>query len=101
MGISKTELFDEQTNNVANIYKALAHPARVTIIQILSISPKSNGDLVEALGLTQSTVSDHLRILKDAGFVYPTSFGSSMVYSINRAAWQQMKIDIQEFTVLM
>ena len=101
MGTTKTNLFDQQTNNVASIFKALAHPARITIIQIINIAPKSTGDLVAALGLKQSTVSEHLRILTNVGFIYPTSFGSSMVYSINYTAWHQMKINIEEFTVLM
>ncbi|GAB2651940.1 ArsR/SmtB family transcription factor [Vibrio panuliri] len=53
--------------------KALAHPARVRILKTLlvleSMGGCLNGDLVSQLGLAQSTVSEHLRILKAAGFI--------------------------------
>ncbi len=53
--------------------KALSHPARVRILKTLlvldSVGGCLNGDLVSQLGLAQSTVSEHLRILKNAGFI--------------------------------
>jgi len=55
---------------IALIAKALAHPARVRIINFLISKPGCiGGDIVDEVGLAQSTVSEHLRILKDAGIV--------------------------------
>lgn len=54
----------------AALAKALSHPARVRILCLLAQTPGCiGGDIVEAVGLAQSTVSEHLRILKDAGVI--------------------------------
>jgi DNA-binding transcriptional ArsR family regulator len=65
MGVTKTEIFTEQQNRIANLAKAFAHPARVAILQLL-ISRKACvcGDLVDELELAQATVSQHLKELK-------------------------------------
>ncbi len=67
MGLTKTAIFTEKQNKLAVMMKALAHPARIAIIQILI---KSNacicGDLVDELGLAQATISQHLKELKSA-----------------------------------
>ena len=58
---------DEQ---LAALAKALAHPARLKILALLSRTPGCiGGDIVQAVGLAQSTVSEHLRILKAAGVI--------------------------------
>lgn len=58
---------------IASVAKALAHPARLRIITFLLSRPGCiGGDIVEQVGLAQSTVSEHLRILKDAGIVQGT-----------------------------
>ena len=54
----------------AALAKALSHPARLRILRVLARTPGCiGGDIVEAVGLAQSTVSEHLRILKDAGLI--------------------------------
>ncbi|MGY6412375.1 MAG: ArsR/SmtB family transcription factor [Alkalilacustris sp.] len=59
---------DDET--VARLAKALAHPARVRIVRFLLSRPGCiGGDIVEDVGLAQSTVSEHLRILKASGLV--------------------------------
>lgn len=56
--------------HLSNLAKALAHPARVKILHLLARTPGCiGGDIVEAVGLAQSTVSEHLRILKAAGVI--------------------------------
>ncbi|CAM3821207.1 ArsR/SmtB family transcription factor [Parendozoicomonas haliclonae] len=50
--------------------KALAHPARIRLLTVLAAGGCLGSDLVEQLGLAQSTVSEHLRILREAGFVH-------------------------------
>ncbi len=56
--------------HLSSLAKALAHPARVKILHLLARTPGCiGGDIVEAVGLAQSTVSEHLRILKAAGVI--------------------------------
>lgn len=62
--------FDPAEETIADLAKALAHPARVHIVRLLLEKRSCIGcDIVEAIGLAQSTVSEHLRILKEAGIV--------------------------------
>ena len=81
MGLSKKEEFTSKQNRLAGYAKALAHPARVAIIEYLA---KSNacmcGDIVDVLPLSQSTVSQHLKELKNAGLVKGEIEGTSVCY---------------------
>lgn len=92
MGLAKTEIFTSQQNQIANYAKALAHPARIAIIQELF---KANacvcGDLVNEIGLAQSTVSQHLKELKKAGLIRGNIEGTSVCYCIAPDHWQNMK----------
>lgn len=55
---------------MAAMAKALGHPARLRILRLLARTPGCiGGDIVDAVGLAQSTVSEHLRILRDAGVI--------------------------------
>ena len=92
MGITKTDLFDVSQNELAVAAKALAHPARIAIIQhLLKANACINSDLVNELGLAQATVSQHLRELKDAGIIQGNIEGVRMNYCINAARWQELK----------
>jgi len=72
---------------IALIAKALAHPARIRIIAFLLSKPGCiGGDLVEEVGLAQSTVSEHLRILKDAGIVTGTIDYPRVCYALDPSA---------------
>ena len=92
MGASKTDLFTEEQNEIASMAKALAHPARIAILQYLA---KKNvcitGDLVNELGLAQATTSQHLKELKLAGIIQGTIEGASVCYCINPKVWKQYK----------
>lgn len=83
-----TELTDAwDAEHVASVAKALAHPARVRIIQLLLSRPGCiGGDIVDEVGLAQSTVSEHLRILKASGLVIGTIERPRICYSLNPAA---------------
>ena len=100
MGLTKTEIFTDKQNRLAQMMKALAHPARIAIIQHLV---KSNvcicGDLVEELGLAQATISQHLKELKTAGLIRGTIEGTSVCYCINPQAWNQFKKELDGFFV--
>ena len=88
MGVTRTDLFSAQQNQLATWAKVLGHPARIAILQYLL---KQNacvcGGLVEELGLAQATISQHLRELKDAGLITGTVEGTSVCYCIEPKAW--------------
>ncbi len=77
-----------QEKRLAAQAKALSHPARIRILRILSDLERAGGclnsDLVSQLGLAQSTVSEHLRILKVAGFISAESTPPKVCYRIQR-----------------
>ncbi len=67
--------------------KALAHPARIRILRLLLATPGCiGGDIVGAVGLAQSTVSEHLRILKSAGLITGEISGPRVCYALNPEA---------------
>jgi len=84
MGISKTEEFTVKDNKVAKYAKALAHPARVAILRLL-INKQACvcGDIVDELPLSQSTVSQHLKELKEAGLIKGDIEGARVCYCID------------------
>ncbi|MGE7775967.1 ArsR/SmtB family transcription factor [Chitinophaga sp. NPDC101104] len=92
MGATKTDLFTKQQNDIANMAKALAHPARIAILQhLVKINACIGGDLVEELGLAQATISQHLKELKAVGLIQGTVEGTSICYCINPKTWMQYR----------
>lgn len=92
MGISKTELFTPQQNQVAQVAKLFAHPARVAILEYLFRTQTCFcGDLVQEIGLAQATISQHLRELKQAGIIQGTISGPSVCYCINPEKWNEIR----------
>lgn len=72
---------------IAAVAKAFAHPARIRILRLLAASPGCiGGDIVDAVNLAQSTVSEHLRILKAAGLISGEIDGPRICYALNPAA---------------
>jgi len=98
MGITKTDLFTEEQNRLAVLAKAIAHPARIAIIQhIIKSNTCINNELVNELGLAQATVSQHLKELKKVGILQGTVEGKAMCYCINPEEWNFIKNEINEF----
>jgi DNA-binding transcriptional ArsR family regulator len=92
MGATKTDLFTKQQNDIAAMAKAIAHPARVAILQYLVKKIGCVGvELVEELGLSQPTTSQHLKELKNTGIIQGTVEGTSVCYCINLKVWKQYK----------
>ncbi|WP_299700595.1 metalloregulator ArsR/SmtB family transcription factor [uncultured Pontibacter sp.] len=90
MGISKTEQFTETDIRLAGYAKALAHPARIAILRILlERNACICGDIVEELPLSQSTVSQHLKELKEAGLIQGDIDGKKVCYCINEKTWKE------------
>lgn len=92
MGVTKTDLFTPEQNELAKVAKAFAHPARVAIIQyLLKTNTCINGDLVQELGLAQATISQHLRELKEIGIIQGTIEGVSICYCIHPSKWAEVQ----------
>ena len=88
MGVTKSEIFTDKQNRLAAMMKALAHPARIAIVQhLIKTNACINGDLVEELGLAQATISQHLKELKNAGLIQGTIEGTSVCYCIEPKMW--------------
>lgn len=84
MGVSKSESFSVAHNEMANLFKALSHPARVAIVEyLLSVDTCICGDIVEVLPLAQPTVSQHLKELKNANIIKGSIDGTAICYCIN------------------
>ncbi|HLP17142.1 MAG TPA: metalloregulator ArsR/SmtB family transcription factor [Bacteroidota bacterium] len=100
MGLSKKESFSARQNQLADLARALAHPARIAILEYLS---KQNacicGDIVDQLPLSQATVSQHLAALKQAGLIRGNIEGASISYCINAKAWNEAKELLSHFLV--
>ena len=92
MGITKSEHFTDYQNELANLLKALGHPARVAIVEYL-IQHKQCicGDIVNELPLSQATISQHLRELKQVGIIQGNIEGNSICYCLNPQVFQQIK----------
>ncbi|GAA4461746.1 metalloregulator ArsR/SmtB family transcription factor [Nemorincola caseinilytica] len=92
MGATKTDLFTKKQNDLANMAKAIAHPARIAILQyLLKTNACVCGSLVEELGLAQPTISQHLKELKNAGLIQGTVEGTSVCYCINPKVWAEYR----------
>lgn len=84
MGASKTEAYTNKELTLAKYAKALSHPARVAILNVLLKKQSCIcGDIVDELPLSQSTVSQHLKELKEAGLIKGDIDGVSVCYCID------------------
>lgn len=98
MGLTKTEIFTDQQNRLAVMLKAMAHPARIAILeQIIKSNACICGDLVNDLGLAQPTISQHLKELKNAGLIQGTIEGVSVCYCINPTIWNELQQNLSGF----
>ncbi|MBX9852259.1 MAG: metalloregulator ArsR/SmtB family transcription factor [Cytophagaceae bacterium] len=90
MGVTKKDNFNHTQNTIAQLAKAIGHPARIAILELLI---KKNscicGDIVDQLPLAQATISQHLRELKEAGLIKGQIEGASICYCIDEKAWKE------------
>jgi ArsR family transcriptional regulator, arsenate/arsenite/antimonite-responsive transcriptional repressor len=98
MAIHKKEEFTQKEQDLAAFAKALAHPARIAILKVLAQRNECIcGEIVEILPLAQSTVSQHLKELKNAGLIDGSVDGPRSCYCINWKAFEKFN---QEFSLL-
>jgi predicted transcriptional regulator len=95
MGVTKSEIYTEEQNRLAVQLKAIAHPARIAILQeLIKTNACICGDLVGELGLAQATISQHLKELKNAGLIQGTIEGVSICYCIEPKAWKNLQNEL-------
>ena len=95
MGVTKVENFSEEQNQLALVTKALGHPARIAILEeLLTTNSCICGYLVEVLPLSQATVSQHLKALKEAGLIKGNIEGTSVCYCINPTVWKETQAQL-------
>ena len=91
MGVSKTEVFTENQNQIAKLAKAIGHPARVAIIDFLLKQESCIcKDIVNELPLSQPTISQHLRELKSVGLIKGTIEGNTVCYCLDKSGFQNL-----------
>ena len=91
MGITKTEQFTTEQNEIAVLTKALGHPARIAIIEyLLKTENCICGDIVKELPLAQPTVSQHLKELKNAGLIKGNIEGNAICYCLDEIGFEKI-----------
>lgn len=91
MGASKADFFTKEQNDLALLFKAMSHPARIAIIQyLLHVDSCICGDIVNELPLAQPTVSQHLKELKNAGIIQGNIEGTAICYCLNLETMQKI-----------
>lgn len=92
MGLTKTDLFTDNQNEIAMLAKAIAHPARVAIIEyLLKVNACICNDIVNELPLAQPTISQHLKELKNAGIIKGNIEGNAICYCINEQVFSKIQ----------
>ena len=91
MAINKRTEFSEQDQELAAFAKAISHPARIAILEFLANQNSCIcGDIVEELPLAQSTVSQHLKELQNAGLIKGTIEGPKTCYCIDTDSYERL-----------
>jgi ArsR family transcriptional regulator len=91
MAITKEKLFNTSQKRTAQLMKALAHPARIAIIELLAERETCIcGDITDELPLAQSTVSQHLKALKKAGIIQGEIDGVRTCYCLSEEGVEEL-----------
>lgn len=100
MAFHKKEEFGKKEQELADVAKALSHPARIAILKVLAKHTECIcGEIVDVLPLAQSTVSQHLKELKKAGLVDGTIDGPRSCYCINWKAFQKFNTEMADLFI--
>lgn len=79
---------------MSKAFKALAHPMRRTILNLLKDGPKASGDFAEVFDVSWPTVTSHLNVLKEAELVSTERRGNSVVYSLNASVLEEVALGL-------
>lgn len=92
MGASKLQIHSKRTKDIALIAKVFAHPARVAILEYISKQKDCIcSDIVDEIGLSQPTISQHLQVINKAGLLKGNFKGKSICYCINVKKFQEFQ----------
>ncbi|PHN94636.1 transcriptional regulator [Maribacter sp. 6B07] len=98
MGLTKTQIFNAEQNDLAIIFKVLSNPARIAILQYIS---RQNAcicnDIVDEIGLAQPTISQHLKELKSIDLIRGEIEGKKVCYCINLQKWTAIQDLLNSF----
>lgn len=98
MGHTKRLAHTFEQNQLATIFKAFGHPARIALLQYISTQPDSIcTDMVEEMDLAQSTISQHLSELKKTGIIEGKAYGKKMYYRVNIDKLYEVKQVLNQF----
>lgn len=96
--VSEKDRYTKQDIQLAKLCKALAHPARITIIRLLLEKDTCVcGDIVKEIPLAQSTVSQHLKELKNAGVIQGNITPPQVKYCIDKDKWETIRETLMAF----
>ncbi len=102
MGITKTDGFSIKITEMAEILKAVGHPARLSIVlHLANTSSCICNDIVEELPLAQPTISRHLSELKRVGLIKGAIEGKNICYCINQDKWKQVELMIGDISEMI
>jgi len=88
----KTDYFTEEQKDTARFAKALAHPVRIAILELLNSQACCyHGDMAQEIPIAKSTLSQHLKELKKAGLIQGDITPPSTKYCINKENWIKAK----------
>ncbi len=97
MAIHKKEEFGKKKQHLAMFGRAIAHPARISILKILAKQENCNcKELVQRLPLSQATVSQHLKELKSCGLINSTAHKTSSIYSLNKIILKEFENEFKK-----
>ncbi len=96
--MKKLDLFNDQQRELASLAKALSHPARIAILQYLaSCKTCISGDISDHLPLSRTTVSQHLKELKDLGLIKGEVEGLKMRYCLDKLAIKNLGATFENY----
>ena len=99
MGITKSASYTEKHVELAALLKALGHPARVAIVEhLLKVNACICGDLVDVLPLSQPTVSQHLKELKNVGIIQGEIQGNQSCYCLNPKTLERLAASLADIS---
>ena len=87
----------EYIKSVESVFDVIAEPNRRAILSLLAVSPKSVGEIARQLRMSQPTVSKHLRVLREAGFVESTVDAQRRLYRLKPEPFQEVDVWLAPF----
>jgi ArsR family transcriptional regulator len=99
--MTKEDVFSDKQNRAARYAKAMGHPVRMYVLNLLSRQKCCySGDLSEELPIAKSTLSQHLKELKDAGLIQGEIEAPRIKYCINSENWKEAQMLFKQFLEL-